>query len=525
MRAAFAADPDRFHDFSARFGDILLDWSKCLVSRETMRLLTTLAEAAQVAARRDQMFAGEPVNATERRAALHAALRNRSMQPMLCAGRDVMGEVSETLSRLAKFSEGIRSGSIAAADGRRFRDVVNIGIGGSDLGPAMTTRALSPYHDGPRLHFVSNVDGAHITDALAGLEPASTLFLIASKTFTTIETMTNAATARKWIAGRLGEQAVGQHFAAISTALDKVAQFGIAAERTFGFWDWVGGRYSVWSAIGLPLMIAIGFQKFTDFLSGAHAVDEHFRSMPPLENLPMLLGLIGVWHRNLCGFGSRAVIPYDQRLELLPAYLQQLDMESNGKSVTVTGARSARATGPVVWGEPGTNGQHAFFQLLHQGTDIVPVEFLIAGQGHEPDLRVHHDLLIANCLAQSQALLRGRTRAEAEAQLLEQGRSAEDARRLAPHREFSGNRPSLTIAYGKLDPRTLGSIIAIYEHRVFVEAAIWNINPFDQWGVELGKELATDLLTAVRAGKQQSSSNSSTRGLLEHLRQRKGDER
>ncbi len=525
MRAIFGADPGRFNSFSARLGEILLDWSKCLVNTETMRLLVALAEAARVTARRDQMFAGEPVNATERRAALHVALRNRSMRPMLWAGRDVMGEVSESLLRLGEFSEGVRSGSITAACGKRFSDVVNIGIGGSDLGPAMTTRALSPYHDGPRLHFVSNVDGAHIADALARLEPANTLFLIASKTFTTIETMTNAATARQWISDRLGEQAVGKHFAAISTALDKVAQFGIAPERTFGFWDWVGGRYSVWSAIGLPLMIAIGFPKFADFLSGAHAVDEHFRAAPPRENLPMLLGLIGVWHRDVCGFGSRAVIPYDQRLELLPAYLQQLDMESNGKSVTLTGVRAARATGPVVWGEPGASGQHAFFQLLHQGTDVIPVEFLIAGQGHEPDLRSHHDLLIANCLAQSQALLRGRTRAEAEAQLLEQGRSAAEARRLAPHRECSGNRPSITIAYGKLDPGTLGSIIALYEHRVFVEATIWNINPFDQWGVELGKELATALLPAVRGGKVTSGLDPSTRGLLEHLRQLRSDER
>ena len=448
MRAAFAGDPDRFRRFSATAGDVLLDWSKCLVDAETMRLLAALADAAEVAAAREAMFAGEAVNITEGRAALHIALRNRSNRPILHAGRDVMGEVIETLARLAAFSEGLRSGTIAAAAGRRFTDVVNIGIGGSDLGPAMTTRALSPYHDGPRLHFVSNVDGAASSPTRSRPSiPASTLFLVVSKTFTTIETMTNAAAARRWIAGKLGETAVGRHFAAVSTAIDKAGAFGIAAERIFGFWDWVGGRYSVWSAVGLALMIAIGPERFAQFLAGAHAMDEHFRTAPTAPNLPMVLGLLGIWHRNVCGYGSRAVIPYDQRLELLPAYLQQLDMESNGKSVTRDGLQSARATGPVVWGEPGTNGQHAFFQLLHQGADVIPVEFLIAGRGHEPELTGHHDLLIANCLAQSQALLRGRTRKEAEDQLVAAGMGAEEARRLAPHREFSGNRPSLTIAY------------------------------------------------------------------------------
>ena len=526
MRAAFADDPNRFQSFSASLGELLFDWSKCLLDAETMRLLLALADAAQVAARRDRMFAGAVVNVTEGRAALHTALRNRSNRPILLAGQDVMGQVNETLARLEQFSEGVRSGAIAAQGGERFTDVVNIGIGGSDLGPAMTTRALSPYHDGPRLHFVSNVDSAHIADTLAGLDPRGTLFLVASKTFTTVETMTNAGTARQWIAGKLGETAVPRHFAAISTALDKVGQFGIARERTFGFWDWVGGRYSIWSAIGLPLMIAIGFPRFAEFLAGAHAIDEHFRESPPDRNLPLLMGLIGVWHRNVCGFTSRAVIPYDQRLELLPAYLQQLDMESNGKSVTEDGARSVHATGPVVWGEPGTNGQHAFFQLLHQGTDIIPVEFLIAGEAHEPELRVHHDLLIANCLAQSQALMRGRTLEEAEAQLRQQGSTAEAARRLAPHRVFAGNRPSTTLAYRRLDPATLGEIIALYEHRVFVEAAVWNINPFDQWGVELGKELATALLPAVKEGGPASGLDSSTRGLLDHLRRfgpRSGD--
>ncbi|MBM3525089.1 MAG: glucose-6-phosphate isomerase, partial [Alphaproteobacteria bacterium] len=420
-------------------------------------------------------------------------------------------------ARAATFAEAVRDGAIAPARGGRFTDVVNIGIGGSDLGPAMTTLALTPYHVGPRPHFVSNVDGAHIADTLARLDPATTLVIVASKTFTTAETMTNAATARRWIVGALGESAVSAHFAAVSTALDRVAAFGIASDRIFGFWDWVGGRYSVWSAIGLPLMLAIGRANFDRFLDGAHAMDVHFREAPFERNLPVLLGLVGVWHRNICGYPTRAVLPYDQRLARLPAYLQQLDMESNGKRVRLDGMPVGRATGPVVWGEPGTNGQHAFFQLLHQGTDIVPCEFLIAAEGHEPALAQQHAMLVANCLAQSEALMRGRTTAEAEA-LLEKS-TADPVRRalLAAHRTFPGDRPSVTIAYRKLDPFTLGRLIALYEHRVFVEAAIHGINAFDQWGVELGKELATELLPMVEGRMPAASRDSSTLGLLAHL--------
>jgi glucose-6-phosphate isomerase len=457
------------------------------------------------------------INVTENRAVLHVALRNRSNRPILVGGSDVMPEVNGTMERLYNFARRVRDGTASAADGERFTDVVNIGIGGSDLGPAMATLALKPYHDGPRLHFVSNVDSAHLADTVAGLDPGTTLFLVASKTFTTIETMTNAASARRWIVNQKGEAAVGYHFAAISTALDKVKEFGISEERTFGFWDWVGGRYSIWSAIGLPLMIAIGPERFDEFLSGGHAVDEHFRTAPIEENLPMILGLLGVWHRDVCACATRAIIPYDQRLARLPAYLQQLDMESNGKSVTRDGAPVAEETGPIVWGEPGTNGQHAFFQLIHQGTSIVPVEFLIAAQSHEPELKVHHDLLMANCLAQSEALMRGRTLEEALAQLLKQGTNEQDAQRIAPHRVFSGNRPSITIAYRKLDPHTLGRLIALYEHRVFVEAAIWNINAFDQWGVELGKELATGLLPVIEGKAAATGRDSSTAGLVTHL--------
>ncbi|MFM9842346.1 MAG: glucose-6-phosphate isomerase [Dongiaceae bacterium] len=517
MRAAFAGDPQRFQHFSAQLDGFLLDWSKCNVSKRTMQLLQLLAKTADIAGKRDAMFVGAAINGTEHRAALHIALRNRSNRPIAVDGQDVMPAVNDVLKRMAAFATGLRAGTITAAGGAKFTDVVNIGIGGSDLGPAMATLALAPYHDGPRLHFVSNVDGAHIADTLARLDPATTLVIVASKTFTTIETMTNAQTARRWIVEHLGEAAVAAHFAAISTALDKVDAFGIGAGRVFGFWDWVGGRYSIWSAIGLPLMIAIGAQDFGDFLDGAHALDEHFRTAPFDSNLPVLLGLLGVWHRNACGHGSRAVIPYDQRLQRLPAYLQQLDMESNGKRVTRAGETVVEKTGPVVWGEPGTNGQHAFFQLLHQGTDVIPVEFLIAAESHESDLAPHHNLLVANCLAQSAALMKGRTQDEAAAQLKSAGKNAAEVERLAPHRVFDGNRPTLTIAYRKLTPYVLGQIIALYEHRVFVEAAIWDINPFDQWGVELGKELASGLLPVVEGRAPTAGLDGSTAGLIAHL--------
>jgi glucose-6-phosphate isomerase len=517
LRALFAEDPGRFARFSATLDDLLVDFSKTAVREETVELLLALADRAGVAGKRDAMFAGEPINVTEGRAVLHVALRNRANRPILVGGRDVMPDVDETFERLFAFAEGVRRGTIAAADRRPFTDVVNIGIGGSDLGPAMVTAALAPFHDGPRLHFVSNVDGAHLADALKTLDPARTLVIVASKTFTTIETMTNARSARRWIAGALGEAAVGAHFAAVSTALDKVEAFGIAAERTFGFWDWVGGRYSVWSAIGLPVMIAIGAECFEEFLSGAHALDEHFRTAPLAENLPVLLGLVGVWHRDVCGYPARAILPYDQRLARLPAYLQQLDMESNGKRVTKDGKPVARPTGPLVWGEPGTNGQHAFYQLLHQGTDVIPAEFLVAAEGYEPDMADHHALLVANCLAQSEALMRGRTLEEARAQLAAAGRTPAEVERLAPHKVFPGNRPSVTIAYRRLDPYTLGRLVALYEHRVFVEAAIWDINAFDQWGVELGKELATELLPVVEGEADAAGRDASTAGLVAHL--------
>ncbi|WP_082015974.1 glucose-6-phosphate isomerase [Aureimonas altamirensis] len=522
IKALFESAPGRFDAFSAALEDLTLDYSKTAFGAEDREAMFAFARACGLEERRDAMFAGARINATEGRSVLHVALRGRPDDGYEAAGVYVGDDVEDVLVAMSRFSDGIRSGEIAPAQGGRFTDVVNIGIGGSDLGPVMATLALAPYHDGPRLHFVSNVDSAHIADILRGLDPATTLFIIASKTFTTIETMTNAATARRFIAEALGEDAVGAHFCAVSTALDKVAAFGIDETRAFGFWDWVGGRYSLWSAIGLPLMIAIGPDRFREFLAGARAMDRHFKTAPMAENLPILLGLVGWWHRVAQGCPSRAVIPYDQRLARLPAYLQQLDMESNGKHVGLDGERVKTPTGPVVWGEPGTNGQHAFFQLLHQGTDVVPVEFLLGANSHEPDLQDHQDLLIANCLAQSEALMKGRTLEEARQQLLAAGRSADEAERIAPHREFSGNRPSLTILYRTLDPYTLGRIIALYEHRVFVEAQLFGINAFDQWGVELGKELATGLLPVVRGEASAEGRDASTVGLVNAISTLKG---
>ncbi|WP_097108700.1 glucose-6-phosphate isomerase [Hoeflea halophila] len=523
LRAAFAAKPDRASRFTVGLGDLRMDFSKCAVNYETLTLLGELAESVGVETQRDRMFAGDAINATESRAVLHTALRAAPDADIRVDGENVVPQVHAVLDAMGAFSDGLRDGSIRGATGKAFTDVINIGIGGSDLGPVMATLALAPYHDGPRLHFVSNVDGAHIADTLEDLDPETTLIIVASKTFTTIETMTNAATARDFIVSKLGKAAVAQHFAALSTALDKVEEFGLKEDRVFGFWDWVGGRYSLWSAIGLPLMIAIGRQNFSDFLAGARAMDEHFQDAPVGENLPMLLGLIGIWHRLVCGYPSRAIIPYDQRLSRFPAYLQQLDMESNGKSVGLDGQPLTTASGPTVWGEPGTNGQHAFFQLLHQGTDVIPVEFMIAANGHEPHLQHQHQLLIANCLAQSEALMRGRSTEEARAQLLSSGASEAEADRLAPHKTFPGNRPTITFVYDKLTPFALGRLIALYEHRVFVEAQIFGINAFDQWGVELGKELATGLLPVVKGESTGDGHDSSTLKLAETIRKMRGE--
>ena len=493
----FAADPGRANRLRAELDDMILDYSKHRVSDITLAHLLALARAADLEGKRDALFEGAKINNTEGRAAMHMALRDFSGAPIVIDGQDMRPAIEAERDKMLAFAEAVRSGAVRGATGARITDVVNIGIGGSDLGPAMAARALSPFRaGGPRAHFVSNVDGADIADTLASLNLATTLFVVSSKTFTTQETMTNAASARARVAAELGEAAVADHFAAVSTKLDLVAKFGIKADRVFGFWDWVGGRYSIWSSIGLALAISIGRDNFLEFLRGGHDADRHFAQTPLQDNIPVLMGLLGIWYRNTWDYAAHAVIPYDQRLARFPAYLQQLDMESNGKSVTRDGEPVAMATAPVIWGEPGTNGQHAFFQMLHQGTSVVPIDFLVAAQAIEADPH-HHDLLVANCLAQSEALMRGRTREQAEALLRAQKLSDHEIARLSPHKVFAGDRPSSTIMYRRLDPRTLGRLVALYEHKVFVQAAIWNINPFDQWGVELGKELCNGLAPVV----------------------------
>ncbi len=508
IAALFDTDPARAQDFAVEAGDMRLDYSKTGIDRAARDALTALCDGSGLAVRRAALFSGAPINGTEGRAVLHTALRDPGSGPVFVDGQDVMPGLRDTLARMEAFADRVR------ADGQ-VCDVVNIGIGGSDLGPAMVTAALAPFHDGPRCHFVSNVDGAHIADTLRGLDPRRTLVVVASKTFTTIETMTNARTARDWMIAGGGDPAT--HFAAVSTALDRTAAFGIPGTSVFGFADWVGGRYSVWGPIGLAVMLAIGPAQFRAFLDGGRSMDAHFRSAPWARNLPVMLALTGIWHHQVLGHPTRAVLPYDQRLARLPAYLQQLEMESNGKGVTQAGDPVSRPVAPVVWGEPGTNGQHAFYQMLHQGAQVVPCEFLVAAKGHEPDLAHQHRLLLANCLAQSQALMGGRSLVEARAMLT--GRfTGEELDRQARHRVFPGNRPSVTLIYPQLTPFTLGQIIAAYEHRVFVEGTVMGINSYDQWGVELGKELATALAPALDGGEAPADVDPSTQALLGYIR-------
>lgn len=519
LRDLFARDARRFERFSALRGDLLVDYSKQLITDETLTLLRALARERGVQALRDRMFAGEAINSTEGRAVLHIALRNRSTRPIHVSGRDVMPDVRAALDRMRAFSEAVRSGAWTGYTGLRISDVVNIGIGGSDLGPAMVTEALTPYgREGPRLHFVSNVDATHLVETLRDLSPATTLFTVASKTFTTQETMANARSARQWFLDAAQHEAhVARHFVAISTNTREVQSFGIAPENMFVFWDWVGGRYSLWSSIGLPIAISIGFERFEQLLEGAFSVDEEFRQAPIEQNLPVTLGLIGIWNTNFLGAESHAVLPYDQYLRRLPAFLQQLDMESNGKRVDRDGRPVASVTGPIVWGEPGTNGQHAFYQLIHQGTRLVPCDFLIAAQSHN-ELGEHHPLLIANCLAQAEALAMGKTEEEARAELVRQRLEPDAVERLVPHKVFPGNRPSTTFAYRRLDPRTLGQLLALYEHRVFVMGAIWNINSFDQWGVELGKQLANRIRPELDSPEPATGHDASTNALINFIK-------
>ena len=514
LRDLFAADPDRAARFVTDVGDLRIDWSKHRITGETVRLLVDLADASELASRREAMFRGEHINSTEDRAVLHVALRAPRGTSIVVDGHDVVPDVHAVLDRLTAFAEQVRSGAWRGATGKAIRTVVNIGIGGSDLGPAMAYLALRAFaQPGLSCRFVSNVDGADIAAALADLDPATTLFVVSSKTFTTIETLTNARTARSWLTAALGDDAVAAHFVAVSMNAELVSQFGIETENMFGFWDWVGGRYSVDSAIGLSLMVAIGPDRFREFLSGFRLVDEHFRTAPAAGNAPVLLGLLGVWYANFFGAESHAVLPYAQELARFPAYLQQLDMESNGKHVGLDGRPVDWTTGPIVWGEPGTNGQHAFYQLLHQGTRLVPVDMIGFARPHHPH-QEHHDLLVANLFAQTEALAFGRTRDEVEAE--------GTAPAVVPHRVFAGNRPSTTIMAEELTPSVLGQLIALYEHKVFTQGAIWGINSFDQWGVELGKALATRIAPELTAADEPAlAHDGSTTALIRWYRARR----
>ena len=519
MRELFERDPGRFDRFSAEGAGLFLDYSKNRVTDTTMNLLFDLAGEADVAGRIEAMFSGRRINTTENRAVLHVALRADADQPILVDGINVVEQVQAVLDQMEVFTAKVRSGEWRGCTGERITDVVNIGIGGSDLGPRMVTAALDYYRQ-PDLnfHFVSNIDGTHIAQVLGRVRPESTLFIIASKTFTTQETLTNAHTARDWFLGSGAAQAdVAKHFVALSTNEPAVKDFGIDPANMFAFWDWVGGRYSLWSCIGMSIALAVGMENFRELLAGAREMDRHFRTTPFEQNIPVLLALLGVWYRNFYGFEAHAVLPYDQYLALLPAYLQQADMESNGKGVTRDGKPVTYSTGPILWGEPGTNGQHAFYQLLHQGTTVVPCDFLVAVNPlHE--VGEHHTILLANFLAQTEALMRGRTLAEAEGELTSLAPEARAA--LAPHKAFPGNRPSNSLVYERLTPRVLGSLISMYEHKIFVQGVIWGINSFDQMGVELGKQLAGVILPELRGGKV-AGHDASTLGLIRYCLDRR----
>jgi glucose-6-phosphate isomerase len=522
MKRLFAEDPERFRNFSIRFDDILVDYSKNRITAETLRLLHDLAEACGLKDAIGRMFAGDRINETENRAVLHVALRNRAHTPVYEDGKDLMPEVNAVLAKMKGFAEQVRSGAWKGFTGKRITDIVNIGIGGSDLGPVMVTECLRPYaQPGLRVHFVSNVDGTHIAETLKPLDPETTLFMIASKTFTTQETMTNAFSARDWFLKRAKDSAhVARHFVAISTNTAKVKEFGIHPDNMFVFWDWVGGRYSLWSAIGLSIACFVGFERFEELLAGAHAMDRHFREMPFERNIPVLLALLGIWYVNFFGAETEAILPYDQYMHRFPAYFQQGNMESNGKSIDRSGHRVDYATGPVIWGEPGTNGQHAFYQLIHQGTRLVPADFLAPALSHNPVGR-HHAILLSNFFAQTEALMNGKTAEQAAGELRREGKDEEEVRRLTPHKVFEGNRPTNSILFRRLTPRVLGSLIAMYEHKIFVQGVIWNIFSFDQWGVELGKQLANRILPELEDDNPAASHDSSTNGLINAYKEMK----
>ncbi len=527
MRELFADDPGRGERMSLRACGLHLDYSKNIVTDETMRLLRDLAAAAGWSRMRDAMYAGEKINVTEKRAVLHVALRNLAARPIMVDGRDVMPDVRAVLERMRRFSERVRGGEWKGHSGRPIRSVVNIGIGGSDLGPVMVTEALKPYADGPAPFFVSNIDGTHLAETLKRVDLAETLFIVASKTFTTLETMTNAESARERLLAHFGgdREAIKKHFVAVSTNAKAVSAFGIDVENMFGFWDWVGGRTSLWSAIGLPIVLALGYRRFEELLAGAHDMDNHFRDAPAEANLPLTLALLGVWYNNFFGAQSHGLLPYDQYMHRFAAYFQQGDMESNGKGVDREGRRVEWQTGPIVWGEPGTNGQHAFYQLIHQGTKLIPCDFLAPMQSHNP-IGDHHRKLLANVFAQTEALMKGRTAAEVEAEMRGRGASEDEIRALTPHRTFDGNRPTNTILFEKVTPRLLGSLIALYEHKIFVQGVIWNVNSYDQWGVELGKELAGAILSELERGEKDAAvpldHDSSTNALIRYYLDHRG---
>ncbi|MEK7779505.1 MAG: glucose-6-phosphate isomerase [Pseudomonadota bacterium] len=513
LRDLFQKDPQRFNELSLQFDSILLDYSKQLIDRETVGLLINLANQQQLSNWIARMISGDKINSTEHRAALHVALRGQNSVKI--DGADVMPEVKRVLKQMETLTSGVQSGERVGYSGKAFTDIVNIGIGGSDLGPVMVTEALKPYRfPGITPHFISNIDGTQLADVLQHLDPASTLFVVASKTFTTLETITNACSARQWFLSKGGsEKDIAKHFVAVSTNRSAVENFGINPDNMFEFWDWVGGRYSLWSAIGLPIALTVGMDHFYELLAGAHEMDQHFATAPFDKNLPVMLALVGIWQINFLGISAHAILPYDQSMHRFPAYLQQLEMESNGKRITRDGQIVDYATGAIVWGEPGTNGQHAFYQLLHQGTQAVSADFLAPCQSHHL-IGLHHRMLLANFFAQTEALMTGKNAQEVRAELETQGKDKDTIAQLLPHKIFPGNRFTTSILFKKLDPRTLGALIALYEHKVFVQSVIWNINPFDQWGVELGKQLAGKILSELEQNVPVASHDASTNGLI-----------
>jgi glucose-6-phosphate isomerase len=514
LRELFVEDPERFERFSLSLGDMLLDYSKNRITPETVTLLGNLAREAEVEAWRDRMFAGDKINTTENRAVLHVALRNRASTPILVDGKNVMPLVRDALGQMRAFVVSVRGGITKGHTGEKFTDFVNIGIGGSDLGPAMVCEALTPYvKDGLRTHFVSNVDATDIVETLKKLNPETTLFIITSKSFTTQETMANAEAAKMWITGTLGDEAVRQHFVAVSGNREAVESFGVDRANHFPIWDWVGGRYSLWSSVGLPIALATGMENFEALLEGAHAMDRHFAEAPIEENMPMILALLGIWNINFQEAVGHAILPYDQYLRLLPGYLQQADMESNGKGVSRDGRAVNQGTSPIVFGSAGTVGQHSFYQLLHQGPGLVTADFIAAAESHNP-LGNRHEKLLANCFAQAEALMRGKTEKEVRTELESDGLGQGLINRLVPHKVFPGNRPSNSILVRKVDPHTLGKLVALYEHKIFVQGVIWGINSFDQWGVELGKVLADDILPELMTDDDADRHDASTNGLI-----------